>query len=241
MSNLFIGAISVKAVIEGGQRKVNCLYFNKEKLTDDRNLRYIDNIAKKRNLIIKYLTKMQIDEMHNESIGVNVIAEVENIEGVEFEKLKDFQYLALIYGMEDPYNLGYSIRSLYASGCQGILLNSRNWESVQDVICRSSAGASELMPIYFIDDVDVLATNLKNNDFQLICAERSDAVSLYDYEIESKVVIGFGGEKRGLPSLIKNISNQNIYIPYANDFRNALNASAAISVIAFEFMRKRGF
>jgi 23S rRNA (guanosine2251-2'-O)-methyltransferase len=43
---------------------------------------------------------------------------------------------------------------------------------------------------------------------------------------------------RGLSAKVRAQIEQNIYIPYANDFRNALNASGACSALAFEVMRQ---
>ena len=44
---------------------------------------------------------------------------------------------------------------------------------------------------------------------------------------------------RGLSSAVRNEIERNIYIPYANDFRNALNAASAAAVISFEVYRQR--
>ena len=48
-----------------------------------------------------------------------------------------------------------------------------------------------------------------------------------------------GGEMRGLSSQVLACADQNIYIPYANDFHNALNAAAATAIFAFEVKRQR--
>ena len=44
---------------------------------------------------------------------------------------------------------------------------------------------------------------------------------------------------RGLSSKVLKLADQNIYIPYSNDFRNALNAAGASAVLGFEVMRQR--
>ena len=58
-----------------------------------------------------------------------------------------------------------------------------------------------------------------------------------DYRKPSLIAIG--GEMRGLSSAVRNEIEQNIYIPYANDFRNALNAASAAAVLSFEVYRQR--
>ena len=44
---------------------------------------------------------------------------------------------------------------------------------------------------------------------------------------------------RGLSSAVLELSDRNVYIPYMNDFRNALNAASACSALAFEVVRQR--
>ena len=44
---------------------------------------------------------------------------------------------------------------------------------------------------------------------------------------------------RGLSKAVLDNIDKNIYIPYGNDFRNALNASSAIAVLGYEVLRQR--
>ena len=69
--------------------------------------------------------------------------------------------------------------------------------------------------------------------------DRKNAVSLYDYRFPNHTCIAIGGEMRGLSKSVQEYSDQNIYIPYENDFRNSLNAVSAAAVIAFEFVRQQ--
>ena len=41
------------------------------------------------------------------------------------ENLPQKGFLCLLEGIEDPYNFGYALRSLYAAGCDGVLLGMR--------------------------------------------------------------------------------------------------------------------
>ncbi len=46
---------------------------------------------------------------------------------------------------------------------------------------------------------------------------------------------------RGLSSSVLKEADQNIFIPYANDFRNALNAAGASAALSFEILRQRQY
>ena len=57
------------------------------------------------------------------------------------ENIVDKGVYFILEGVEDPYNFGYAVRSLYASGVNGIILGERNWMGAAGVVARSSAGA----------------------------------------------------------------------------------------------------
>ena len=80
---------------------------------------------------------------------------------------------------------------------------------------------------------------LKKAGVACYAAMRKDA-RIYD-EIDCTVplLIAVGGEMRGLSASVRREITNNIYIPYANDFRNALNAASAAAVLSYEAARQR--
>ena len=148
-------------------------------------------------------------------------------------------FLALIEGVEDPFNFGYVLRTLYAAGCDGVLVPLRNWTTAADVVTRASAGASEYMNIIIADDMEDTLTYLHQKDITLLCAQRKDAISLYSYTFPERICLAIGGEMRGLSKAVMTHSDQNLYIPYRSDFRNAMTAAASTAIFAFEVVRQK--
>ncbi len=70
-------------------------------------------------------------------------------------------------------------------------------------------------------------------------AMRKDAIEYFEADFNQPLVLAIGGEMRGLSQTVLTLSDQNVYVPYANDFRNALNASSAVAAISFEIVRQR--
>ena len=68
---------------------------------------------------------------------------------------------------------------------------------------------------------------------------RKNAIPYTEADFRKPVLLCIGGEMRGLSQAVLKQSDQNIYIPYGSDFRNALNASAAAAVLGFEVLRQR--
>ena len=147
-------------------------------------------------------------------------------------------FFALIEGIEDPYNFGYSIRSLYAAGADGIILPPRNWMEFSGTVARSSAGTSELSNIYVCDPETAIKV-FKEHGFKVVCASIRDSVSIYDYDFNAPVLLIVGGEKRGISRKILDLSDANVRIEYGREFMGSLPSASAVSVIAFEIARQK--
>ena len=232
------GNISVKAALLAKRRPFYKLIVDIKKR--DRDTAFILKEAQKRKIIIEKKNRFDIDELADGKTHGGLIAYVGER---TFDDLPDTGHehclLAIIEGIEDPFNFGQIIRTLYAAGCKGVILPPRNWSSAAKTIAKSSAGASEYIPMIIAEDMNKLCAELKERQFSIVCGDRKNAVSLYDYRFPNRTCIAIGGEMRGLSKSVQEYSDQNIYIPYENDFRNSLNAVSAAAVIAFEFVRQQ--
>ena len=138
----------------------------------------------------------------------------------------------MIEGIEDPYNFGYALRSIYASGADGIILSKRNWLSAAGVVCRSSAGASERLNV-FIDNGDFINI-FKSKGYKIVCADIKNSISVYDADLKKPILLIVGGEKRGISSSVISQADQIIRIDYGRRFDAALSAASAATILAFE-------
>lgn len=153
-----------------------------------------------------------------------------------FYSIKPTGFYAMIEGIEDPYNFGYAMRSLYACGCDGVILTPRNWMSAAGVVCRSSAGASELLPL-FTADGETAAGIMKSLGYKMICAGIRDSVSSFDCDMKKPVFLVVGGEKRGISRAMLDQADAVVRIDYAGAFNGSLSAASAASMLAYEVMR----
>ena len=140
-------------------------------------------------------------------------------------------------GIEDPYNFGNAIRSLYAAGVSGVVIPPRNWMSASAVVAKSSAGTSERLPIY-VSDADSVASVFHRSGYQVLCAGIRDSVSVFEADIKFPILLVIGGEKRGISRNILAEADQILRIDYGREFRGSLSASSSAAVLAFEIMRK---
>lgn len=142
----------------------------------------------------------------------------------------------LLDGIEDPYNFGNAVRSLYAAGIDGIVVGERNWLGVSGTVARSSAGTSELIPSYVSETADAV-TLFKNAGYKIICAGIRDSVSIFDADLSRPLLVILGGEKRGISRTVLDLADEIVRIDYGSDFHGSLSASASAAVFGFEILR----
>lgn len=240
MEHYVEGILSAKSVIEAKKRDVYKLLISQKKRS--RNLSYLIRIAKEAKIEIEFCNDDVIEKISDTTTHGGVLALVSERRYDTLEDMLSHQkpFIAVLEGIEDPFNFGYCLRSLYAAGCHGVLVPSRNWSEVSHVVTKSSAGASEFINMFATDDLEESIKFLQKEGLKMYSANRKDATSLYDTQFSDSLILAIGGEKRGLSKKIAALADQNIYIPYANDFRNAINGSSATAIVSFEIFRQRG-
>lgn len=151
------------------------------------------------------------------------------------ECLVENGFYVMIEGIEDPYNFGYALRSIYAAGADGIILSERNWLSAAGVVCRSSAGASERLNTYIATDSFI--KDFKEMGYRIVCADIKNSVSVYEANLKKPILLIVGGEKRGISASILKEADQIVRIDYGRRFDAALSAASASTILAFEIFR----
>ena len=180
----------------------------------------------------------EIDAMTTGNTHGGILAECtpRTIPALTAESIRPDGFYVMIEGIEDPYNFGYALRSLYACGADGIVLSPRNWMSAAGVVCRSSAGASELLPLFECDPVQSSAV-FRSLGYKILCAGIRDSVSSFDCDMRKPVYLIVGGEKRGISSALLDTADQIVRIDYGREFAGSLSAASAATVLGYEVMR----
>lgn len=233
------GNISVKAALQAGKRQIHKIYVDEKK--KDKDTSYILREARKLSIEIETHSRDEIDEIAQGKThgGLLAFCGERSYQTLKECVHQDTTFLCILEGIEDPFNFGHVLRSLHAAGCDGVIIPPRNWTTAAGVVAKASAGASEYLPLIIADDMEALLQDMKQQDITLIAAQRKDAISLYDYTFPTRICIAIGGEMRGLSKVVERACDQNLYIPYAKDFKNAMTASSSATIFAFEFLRQQ--
>ena len=245
-STIFEGMTSIRAILRGrdagiNDRKIEKILFDKEKLKKiGKDVGYLRAVADQYGYALSETTSDELDKitLGNSHGGIVAICAERTLPYLsDAISLPENGFYAMIEGIEDPYNFGYSLRSLYAMGCTGIILSERNWLSAAGVVSRSSAGASELFTIYKSEPTSAVEF-FKKRGYTVICAdERTDNV-LGECEMKLPILLLVGGEKRGISRAVVDMADMLIKIDYAREFRASLSAASATTMFAYEINRQ---
>lgn len=237
MKKIFEGAISCKAILENKERKCFCLYMDKNKKTKD--FSYIERLAKQRKCPIEKVEREKIDTLCTSKGHGGICLEASLKEKKSLNCLRPQGYIAYIDGVEDPYNLGSVIRTLYASGCNALILPDRDWSFAESTILKASAGTYEKLSIYWSKSDEEFISLLNKNKIPLILAHRKFSISLDSYTFPNNFCLAIGGALRGISSKLQKAAQQNVHIEYGRDFRNALDTPSAVAVFSFFIAHQR--
>ena len=245
-SNILEGIISLSAVISGRESGVNTrkiervLYDVTKARSKSRELSYIRRKASSHGFDVvesdaETIDKMTVGSSHG---GIVAVCSERAFFPIKPDEISPRGFYVMLEGIEDPYNFGYALRSIYASGADGIILSERNWMSAAGVVARASAGASEQMKIYVGDPAQQIKL-FKDAGYCVVASDKTDnSVSVYDADMSYPLLLLVGGERRGLSAPILSLSDKVVSIDYGRDFPAALSAASAASIISFEIFRQ---
>ena len=157
--------------------------------------------------------------------------------GDALHQIKAKGFYVMIEGIEDPYNFGYALRSLYAFGVDGIVLPMRNWMTAAGVVARASAGASEMVDLFRATPEEA-ADLFHGLGYQIVCAEENAEESLDEAALPLPIFAIVGGERRGMSAVLKAKADKTVRIDYGREFQAFLSAASAATVFGYEIAKQ---
>jgi 23S rRNA (guanosine2251-2'-O)-methyltransferase len=234
------GVIAVRAALHARSRELHRILIRADK--DDRAVAQLEQRAGRAGIFVERVPAEEIDSVASGTTHGGVVALAGPRRYVSLDELgadAAAPFLALLDGIEDPFNFGYALRSLYAAGAHGAVLGPRNWMTAAGTVARASAGASELLPLAVAEPLETVE-NCSARGLAIVCAAAErDARSLHQADLRQPLLLVIGGERRGISRNVLARADIVVQIPYGRDFRGSLGTTSAAAVLAFEVLRQR--
>ncbi len=147
-------------------------------------------------------------------------------------------FIVVLDGVEDPHNLGAIIRTADGAGVDGIVIPERRAVGVTGTVAKSSAGASEWLPIARVTNIGRTVEELKSKNIWVVgLDERGDQTyDEIDYNMDCALVLG--AEGAGVHEQVRKKCDFLVSIPMLGKVAS-LNVSVAAAVVMYEIARQR--
>ena len=200
--------------------------------------------AKKKDVMIKYVTKERLDQMSETGKHQGVIAyaaayeyaEVSDILEKAKEKGED-PFIFILDNIEDPHNLGAIIRTANLAGAHGVIITKNRAVGLTATVAKASAGALNYTPVAKVTNLSQTIEELKKEGLWFVCADM-DGEIMYRQNLTGPIGLVIGNEGEGVGRLVKSKCDLVARIPMQGDI-DSLNASVAAGVLAYEVVRQR--
>ena len=205
--------------------------------TNKFNEKNILSLIEKLKFPIVYKEKYELDKMINNN-HQGIIMDVKDFEYTKFDDLvENSNKLVILDHLEDPHNLGAIIRTVEASGIDGIILPKNRSVSVNETVMKTSVGALYNVNICQVTNLNQTISKLKELGFWIIGTDMN-ASNYQDINYPEKSALIIGSEGFGMSRLVKESCDYVVSIPMYGKI-NSLNASVAAGIMIYELIRKR--
>jgi len=145
--------------------------------------------------------------------------------------------LVVLDQVQDPHNLGAVIRSAYVLGAAGVVIPERRACAVTATVVRTSAGASEHLPVTQVTNLVRALGALREAGYWLFGAAGGDGAAPEALDLTGRAALVLGSEGSGLRRTVRQACDHIVSIPM--DGPLSLNVSVAAGILLAEAARQR--
>jgi 23S rRNA (guanosine2251-2'-O)-methyltransferase len=146
--------------------------------------------------------------------------------------------LACLDQVSDPRNLGAVCRAAEGAGATGVVVPAHGSARVTPVVCRSSAGAVEHLPVAVVTNLARYLEEIKTGDLWVAGAAGENGTPMWQADLSGGLAFVFGAEGNGLRPLVRRMCDLFVSIPQLGHVES-LNVSVAAAVLLYEARRQR--
>ena len=150
----------------------------------------------------------------------------------------DSPLLVCLDQVTDPHNLGAVIRSAEGAGATAVIVPAHGSVRVTPVVCRSSAGAVEHLPVAVVPNLARYLADIKGQSLWAYAADSEGSIPMWDADLAGGIALVLGAEGKGVRPLVRRTCDGVIAIPLAGKV-GSLNVSVAAAVLLYEARRQR--
>lgn len=146
--------------------------------------------------------------------------------------------ILVLDGVQDPHNLGASLRTADAAGVHAVLVPRKATAPISETVRRIACGGAERVPVVTAANLARALNRLRELGLRLVGTADQAGETLYATNLCGPLVLVMGSEGKGLSRVTRNCCDELVSIPMFGA-TPCLNLSVAVGVCLFEAVRQR--
>src|SRR6266446_5517066 len=209
----------------------------------DLRLQRVVEDCRRNGVAVRFVARLELDRMagnnaHQGVVAVTSAKQYNDLDDVVAAKRGQYSLIVVLDGIEDPHNLGAILRTADASGADGVVIPERRAAGVTGTVSKSSAGASEHLPIAKVTNIARTLEDLKAKGLWIVGLDErgKQSYDTVDYKMDCAIVLG--AEGKGLHDLVARKCDFLVSIPMLGKVPS-LNVSVATGLFNNKVVRQR--
>jgi 23S rRNA (guanosine2251-2'-O)-methyltransferase len=202
--------------------------------------------ARKLGLVLKMVSKEQLEKLGGEARHQGVIARYETPPLRDEDDLPPLLEAAganaivlVLDGVTDPHNLGACLRSAAAANVTAVVVPKDRAVGITPTVRRASAGGADMVPVVAVTNLARALRMLKDAGVWITGLDGDTNQSIYDLDFKGPIALVMGSEGDGMRRLTRDTCDFVAKIPMPGGMES-LNVSVATGIVLFEALRQRG-
>src|SRR5216684_3382396 len=238
--NFIYGINAVAEALKARGRAFEWVGVSKER--HDLRLQRVVDECRRQGVAVRFLMRPELDRMagnnaHQGVVAVTSAKQYSDLDDVVAAKRGQYSLIVVLDGVEDPHNLGAILRTADAAGADGVVIPERRAAGVTAIVAKSSAGASEHLPIARVNNIARTLEELKEKSLWIVGLDErgKQSYDALDYNMDCAIVLG--SEGNGVHDLVAKKCDFLVSIPMLGKVPS-LNVSVAAGIMLYEIVRQ---
>lgn len=240
---LVYGIHTINTILKNNHNKLIDIYYS----SYNYRLKKIIRSLQDKNIRCRKVSNKWLNCKTNNALHQGILAKIHNNqkknERYLFNLIKKDNLFLIIDSIKDPRNLGSCLRCAEAAKVDAVILSYRNNAPINSTAIKVACGATELLKIIYVKNINQIIKKLKEYNIWMIgavCNSGTNIEYIYKVNLNKSIALIIGSEENGIRKLIKEHCDQLINIPMLGKI-SSLNTSVATGICLFEIIRQKKF
>jgi 23S rRNA (guanosine2251-2'-O)-methyltransferase len=209
------------------------------------SIKQIIAMAKENRVVVQEVEKAKLDSVSLTHSHQGVIAYVSIKDYVEVDDILDIaeakdepNFIIILDGITDAYNLGSILRTANAVGAHGVIIPKRRAIGLNTAVSKASAGAIEYVPVAQVTNIAQTIEYLKKKNIWVVGTDMSGEKPFYKNDLKGNIALVVGSEGEGTSKLVLEKCDFVVNLPMKGQI-SSLNAAVAGAIVMYEILMQR--